>query len=60
VERDSKERAERLYKMMMANYKHLVLVNTRQYELEKYWEFAMRTAERFGLRYEEIKGLMHW
>jgi len=56
VERYGKERAERLYKMMMANYKRLALINTGQYELEKYRDYARQTAERFGLRYEEIEG----
>ena len=56
VERYGKERAERLFKMMMGNYKRLALINTGQYELEKYREYAQRTAERFGLRYEEIEG----
>ena len=56
VERFGKERAERLYKTMMANYKRLALINTGQYEIEKYREYAQRTADRFGLRYEEIEG----
>jgi hypothetical protein len=56
VERYGKERAERLFKMMMGNYKRLALINTGQYELEKYREYAQRTAERFGLRYEKIEG----
>jgi hypothetical protein len=56
VERFGRERAERLYKMMMANYKRLALINTGQYELDKYRAYARQTAERFGLRYEEIEG----
>jgi hypothetical protein len=56
VERYGKERAEYIYKMMMGNYKRLALINTGQYELEKYREYTRQTAERFGLRYEEIEG----
>ena len=41
---------------MMANYKRLALINTGQYEIERYRDYARRTAERFGLRYEEIPG----
>ncbi len=41
---------------MMVNYKRLALINTGQYELEKFRDYARETAERFGLRYEEIKG----
>ena len=41
---------------MMANYKRLALINTGQYEIEKYRDYARRTAERFNLRYEEIPG----
>jgi hypothetical protein len=37
-------------------YSRLALINTGQYELERYRDYARRTAERFGLRYEEIDG----
>ncbi len=56
VERYGKERADWIYKMMMGNYKRLALINTGQYELEKYREYTRRTAEQFGLRFEEIEG----
>ena len=56
VERYGKERAERIFKLMLRNYKRLALINTGQYGLEKYREYARHTAERFGLRYEEIEG----
>jgi hypothetical protein len=54
--RFGKERAERLYQLMLVNYKRLALINTGQYELEHYREYARHTAERFNLRYEEIPG----
>ncbi len=56
VERYGKELAEQIYKMMMGNYKRLALINTGHYELEKYREYTRRTAEQFGLRFEEIEG----
>ncbi len=56
IQRYGKERAERIIQLMLANYKRLALINTGQYELERYREYARRTAERFGLRYEEIEG----
>lgn len=56
VERYGRERAERMMKIMLGNYKRLALINTGQYEMERYREYARRTAERFNLRFEEIDG----
>lgn len=56
AQRFGKERAERLYQLMLTNYKRLALINTGQYELERYREYAQKTAERFNLRYEELPG----
>lgn len=50
------EFAERIIRLMLNNYKRLALINTGQYELKRYRDYARRTAERFGLRYEEIEG----
>ncbi len=50
------EFAERVIRLMLKNYKRLALINTGQYELERYRDYARRTAKRFGLRYEEIEG----
>jgi len=52
----SPEFAERIIRVMLNNYKRLALINTGQYELERYRDYARCTAERFGLRYEEIEG----
>ena len=41
---------------VLKNYTRLALINTGQYEMERYREYSQRTAERFGLRYEEIPG----
>lgn len=56
VERLGPERAARVQKIMLKNYKRLALINTGQYEMERYREYTRRTAERFGLRFEEIDG----
>ena len=56
VERFGKARAERLFKIMLANYKRLAMINTGSYDIDRYREYAEQTALRFNLRYEEIDG----
>ena len=56
VEQYGEERARRLMSRILKNYTRLALINTGQYELERYREYSRRTAERFGLRFEEIPG----
>ena len=56
VQRYGPEKAERIYKLMLKNYKRLALINTGQYDVERYREYARHMAERFSLRYEEIEG----
>ncbi len=56
VQKFGAARAERIFKIMMANYKRLALINTGNYEIEKYRDYARQTAERFSLRFEEIPG----
>jgi len=56
LERYGPERTERIYRLMLKNYKRLALINTGQYDIERYRDYARRTAERFSLRYEEIEG----
>jgi len=56
IQRYGPERARRIIQLMLANYKRLALINTGQYELDRYREYARQTAERFGLRFEEIEG----
>lgn len=56
VQRYGAARAERIFKLMMANYKRLALINTGNYDIDRYRDYAHRTAERFGLRFEEITG----
>jgi hypothetical protein len=50
------ERASRLMSRMLKHYTRLALINTGQYELQRYRDYSRRAAERFGLRYEEIPG----
>ncbi len=56
LQRFGKERADYIYQAMMGKYKRLALINTGQFDLEKYRSYARCTAERFDLRYEEIEG----
>ena len=56
VEKYGKEKADRIFKMMMGNYTRLALINTGQYEIEKYRNYTQETADKFNLRYEEIDG----
>jgi hypothetical protein len=56
VERYGEEKAQWLMSQMLKNYTRLALINTGQYELERYRAYARDTAERWGLRYEEIPG----
>ncbi len=56
VSRYGEEKALRVAKAMLANYKRLVLINTGNYRLEEYRAAAMSMAETLGLRYEEIPG----
>ena len=56
VKRYGKEKADRIFEMMMGNYKRLALINTGQYEIEKYRAYSKDTAEKFNLKYEEIDG----
>jgi hypothetical protein len=56
VERYGQDRADRIFKLMMGNYTRLALINTGQYEMEKYRDYTQKTADKFNLRYEEIEG----
>jgi hypothetical protein len=56
VEHYGEKKAQWLMGKLLKNYTRLALINTGQYELERYRDYSRRTAERFGLRYEEIPG----
>lgn len=55
-EKYGEEKAARIFKIMMGNYKRLALIDTGGYGLEKYRQYARAAAARFGLRFEEIEG----
>jgi len=56
VQEYGEEKARSLMSRILKNYTRLALINTGQYELERYRDYCRRTAERFGLQYEEIPG----
>ena len=56
VEKYGEARALRMTKLMLKNYKRLAFINTGQYEIERYREYAQKTADSFALRFEEIEG----
>jgi len=56
VVRLGQARADRAQKLLLKNYTRLALINTGQYEMERYRDYTRQTADRFGLRFEEIEG----
>jgi hypothetical protein len=56
VEQYGEEKALWFMRRILKNYTRLALINTGQYELERYRTYTRATAERWGLRYEEIPG----
>ncbi len=56
VEKYGRERADRMMRLLLKNYKRLAFINTGLKDLARYREHTRRTAEKFNLRYEEIQG----
>jgi hypothetical protein len=56
AERYGPDKAAWLIHQMLKNYTRLALIDTGQYELDRYRDYARQTAARFGLRFEEIPG----
>ena len=56
VEQYGKDKARWLMGQMLKNYTRLALINTGQYDIERYRAYSQHTAARFGLRHEEIPG----
>jgi hypothetical protein len=56
IEKYGEAKAERMTRLMLKNYKRLAFIDTGVYEIERYREYARKTAEKFQLRFEEIKG----
>jgi hypothetical protein len=49
-------KADWMVRLMLRNYKRLAFIDTGARDIERYRERAKATAERFGLRFEEIEG----
>jgi hypothetical protein len=56
VERYGEDKARWLMGQILKNYTRLALINTGQYEIDRYRAYSQRMAARFGLRHEEIPG----
>lgn len=50
------ERARRMVNLMLRHYTRLAFINTGAYAREPFRDYARRTANEFGLRFEEIAG----
>jgi hypothetical protein len=50
------ERAERIMRVMLQNYKRLVYIDTGSDNQEYYRRYARNVADKFKLRFEEVKG----
>lgn len=49
-------KAMRMLKLTLKNYTRLAFINTGDYNLDRYREYARQASEKFDLRYEEIDG----
>ncbi len=56
IQKYGEAKAERMTRLMLKNYKRLGFINTGEYEIERYRNYAREAAERYGLRFEEIPG----
>lgn len=56
VEKYGEEKARRVSSIMLANYTRVLLIDTGNYRMEEYREFAREMADLFGLRFEEAAG----
>jgi hypothetical protein len=56
VEKFGEAKADRMTRLMLKNYTRLGFINTGQYEIERYRDYARNTADKFNLRFEEIQG----
>jgi hypothetical protein len=56
VERYGEAKARRMTGLMLKNYRRLAFINTGQYEIERFREYARQTAQAFNLNFEEIDG----
>lgn len=50
------KRADRIMAVMLKNYTRLAFIDTGQQDQDRYRTYTRQTADRFGLRYEELPG----
>lgn len=55
-DRYGRNRAERIVKRMLQNYRRLAFIDMGYKDCDKYQEFSRMAAKRFKLEYQEIKG----
>ena len=56
VEKYGREKAERMTRLLLKNYKRLAFINTGNHDLARYQNYARMTADKFNLYCEEIDG----
>lgn len=56
VQKYGPERAMRMTRLLLKNYRRLAFINTGQYEIDRYEAYARGKADAFGLNFEEIDG----
>jgi hypothetical protein len=56
IEKYGEEKADRMTKLLLKNYKRLAFINTGNYEIERYREKSKQIAKEFSLNFEEIDG----
>lgn len=56
VNQYGEEKARYIISKMFKHYTRLALINTHNYEMQVYRERSIKTAEQFGLDFEEIEG----
>ncbi len=56
VEKYGETKARRMTQLLLKNYRRLAFINTGQYEIERFREYAQTTAQAFNLRFEEVDG----
>ena len=56
VEKYGQERAERIMRVMLQNYKRLVYIDTGTENQAYYRDYARKVAAKFNLRFEEVEG----
>ena len=56
VEQYGQERADRMLELMLNHYTRLVYIDTGHHNGDYYRDYTRRTAQKYGLRYEEIRG----